>query len=185
MCPFLQNVRWNQARREAGRGDIEEEVKTRSAKLNMSIESLKDCTTQILAQVAALAKVSKRQETGRQAGGGVGRSIAAEGCCWDEQSGKRGDSRRAQEDTRIGERKLIGRKTVFFFLMRFAWYDVSARVEVTETKRLLVLDERLDRVLFLSGNRGRSYDKQDETKRTSRTRQKSACVAGGRRTPTS
>ncbi|CAN0405632.1 unnamed protein product, partial [Hapterophycus canaliculatus] len=46
-----------EARREAGKGDIEEELK-KSSKLNSSIESLKDCTTQILAQVAALAKVT-------------------------------------------------------------------------------------------------------------------------------
>lgn len=46
-----------QARREAGKGDVEDEAKARSAKLNNSIDNLKDCTTQVLAQVAALAKV--------------------------------------------------------------------------------------------------------------------------------
>ncbi|CAM9195217.1 unnamed protein product [Ectocarpus sp. 6 AP-2014] len=46
------------ARRESGKGgDMEEEVKARSTKLNASIDNLKDCTTQILAQVAALSKV--------------------------------------------------------------------------------------------------------------------------------
>lgn len=46
-----------QARREAGKGDVEEEAKSRAVKLNNSIDQLKDCTTQVLAQVAALAKV--------------------------------------------------------------------------------------------------------------------------------
>lgn len=36
---------------------MEDEAKARSAKLNNSIDNLKDCTTQVLAQVAALAKV--------------------------------------------------------------------------------------------------------------------------------
>ena len=45
-------------RREAGKGDMEEERKSRSIKLNHSIDSLKDCTAQILAQAAALAKAS-------------------------------------------------------------------------------------------------------------------------------
>lgn len=48
-----------QARREAGRGDMDDEVKSRSLKLNASIDNLKDCTAQILAQVAALAKVKR------------------------------------------------------------------------------------------------------------------------------
>ncbi|CBJ33631.1 conserved unknown protein [Ectocarpus siliculosus] len=48
-----------EARRESGKGgDMEEEVKARSTKLNASIDNLKDCTTQILAQVAALSKAS-------------------------------------------------------------------------------------------------------------------------------
>lgn len=48
-----------QARREAGRGgDNDDDVKSRSSKLNVSIDNLKDCTAQILAQVAALAKVN-------------------------------------------------------------------------------------------------------------------------------
>lgn len=46
-----------QARREAGRGDMDDEVKSRSLKLNVSIDNLKECTAQIMAQVAALAKV--------------------------------------------------------------------------------------------------------------------------------
>lgn len=36
---------------------MEDEVKARSTKLKASIDNLKDCTTQILAQVAALSKV--------------------------------------------------------------------------------------------------------------------------------
>lgn len=36
---------------------MDDEVKSRSVKLNVSIDHLKDCTAQILAQVAALAKV--------------------------------------------------------------------------------------------------------------------------------
>lgn len=36
---------------------MDDEVKSRSLKLNVSIDYLKDCTAQILAQVAALAKV--------------------------------------------------------------------------------------------------------------------------------
>lgn len=46
-----------QARREAGKGDVEDEARARSVKLNNSIDQLKDCTAQVLAQVAALAKV--------------------------------------------------------------------------------------------------------------------------------
>eukprot|EP00752_Nemacystus_decipiens_P016285 g14564.t1 len=46
-----------EARREAGRADMDDEVKSRSLKLNTSIDNLKGCTAQIMAQVAALAKV--------------------------------------------------------------------------------------------------------------------------------
>lgn len=49
-----------QARREAGKGDVEDEAKIRSVKLNNSIDQLKECTTQVLSQVAALAKVNAR-----------------------------------------------------------------------------------------------------------------------------
>lgn len=56
MCFAGGSSPW-QARREAGKGDVEDEAKARSAKLNNSIDNLKDCTTQVLAQVAALAKV--------------------------------------------------------------------------------------------------------------------------------
>lgn len=53
---------WGQARREAGKGDVEDEAKVRSVKkLNHSIDQLKDCTTQVLSQVAALAKVKRKQ----------------------------------------------------------------------------------------------------------------------------
>eukprot|EP00904_Undaria_pinnatifida_P001526 jgi/Undpi1/11374/HiC_scaffold_30.g13671.m1 len=50
-----------EARREAGKGgDMEEERRSRSTKLKTSIDNLKDCTAQILAQAAALAKASMR-----------------------------------------------------------------------------------------------------------------------------
>ncbi|CAM9995143.1 unnamed protein product [Discosporangium mesarthrocarpum] len=48
------------ARRDAGKGDVEEEVRSRSAKLNHSIEELKSCTTEVLAEIGALAKVRTR-----------------------------------------------------------------------------------------------------------------------------
>lgn len=46
----------DQARRETGK-DMDDEIKAKSTKLNASIDNLKECTSQILAQVAALAKV--------------------------------------------------------------------------------------------------------------------------------
>lgn len=38
---------------------MDDEVRSRSLKLNVSIDNLKECTAQIMAQVAALAKVRR------------------------------------------------------------------------------------------------------------------------------
>lgn len=45
-----------QARRETGK-DMDDEIKAKATKLNASIDNLKECTSKILAQVAALEKV--------------------------------------------------------------------------------------------------------------------------------